>query len=114
VHSAKGALTVAAGGVDAVSAVLSKLDICGSLEGSYNEALLRVVQWLAPSDTSIEIADLSEIPLYNADVEAQGLPQAVRMLRTRLRTADALLFSTAECNDSIPGAPEGELSFSKP
>ncbi|HME71074.1 MAG TPA: NADPH-dependent FMN reductase [Myxococcota bacterium] len=95
-----------------MSAVLSVLGICGSLrKGSYNGMLLREAQRLAPPDTSIEIADLSEIPLYNGDVEAQGLPSAVRALRVRVRAADALLFATPEYNYSIPGVLKNAIDW---
>jgi len=101
-----------AGRAYVVSAVLSVLGICGSLrKGSYNGMLLREAQRLAPPDTSIEIADLSEIPLYNGDVEAQGLPSAVRALRVRVRAADALLFATPEYNYSIPGVLKNAIDW---
>ena len=52
------------------------LGISGSLrKGSYNTALLQVAQELAPAEMEIEIFDLSPIPLFNADLEAQGLPE---------------------------------------
>ena len=54
------------------------LGISGSLrERSYNTALLREAAELAPPGVEIELFDLSEIPLYNDDVEAVGDPEPV-------------------------------------
>ena len=58
------------------------LGISGSLrERSYNTALLREADALAPPDVEVELFDLSEIPLYNDDVEAVGDPEPVAELR---------------------------------
>ena len=57
---------------------LTVLALSGSLrEKSYNTALLHEAKRLAPAGMTIEIASLREIPLYDADVEARGMPQAV-------------------------------------
>jgi chromate reductase len=54
----------------------------GSLrEGSFNRALLEAAIELAPERMTIEILDISEIPLYNADVEAQGDPEPVAVFK---------------------------------
>lgn len=78
--------------------------IAGSLRsGSYNRALLRAAQELAPPTLTIETADITEIPLYNGDVEEAGAPQPVIDLRTRVREADGLLIVTPEYNHGVPG-----------
>lgn len=49
------------------------LTFAGSLrKGSYNKAVWRAAKELAPKSLNIQIFDLESIPLYNADVEAQG------------------------------------------
>jgi chromate reductase len=54
------------------------LGISGSLRASsFNTALLRTAQKLAPDGMEIEIADLSSIPPYNEDIYASGFPDAV-------------------------------------
>ena len=61
---------------------LRVLAISGSLrEKSYNTALLREAVRLAPAGMVIEIASIREIPLYDADVEARGMPAAVSVRR---------------------------------
>jgi NAD(P)H-dependent FMN reductase len=80
------------------------LGIAGSLRrGSFNAALLRAAVELAPAGTTIEIASIRGIPLYDADVEAQGIPAAVLELKEKIVAADALLLVTPEYNNSIPG-----------
>lgn len=80
------------------------LGICGSLRGgSLNRLLLRAAQEQAPEGTTIEIADLHGIPLFNEDVEAKGDPEPVRALKDRIRVADAVLIATPEYNWGLPG-----------
>jgi NAD(P)H-dependent FMN reductase len=80
------------------------LGIAGSLRrASFNAALLRAAVELAPPGTSIESASIRDIPLYDGDVEAQGIPPAVAELKDKVVAADALLLVTPEYNNSIPG-----------
>lgn len=79
--------------------------ISGSLrEDSYNTALIRAAVDMAPEGTSVELASIAEIPLFNADVEKQsGPPAAVADLQEKLADADGLLISTPEYNWGPPG-----------
>ena len=84
----------------------------GSLrKASYNRALLRAAQELVPEGMSLEIFDLDDIPLFNADVEAEGIPEAVRAFKARLATADGLLIVTPEYNWSIPGVLKNAIDW---
>jgi chromate reductase, NAD(P)H dehydrogenase (quinone) len=75
----------------------------GSLRrGSYNRALIRAAQELAPEGMTIEPIEIGGLPLYNADVEAQGDPPAVAAFKARLAEADGVLIATPEYNDGIP------------
>ena len=70
------------------------LGISGSLrERSYNTALLREAAELAPPDVEVRLFDLSEIPLYNDDVETVGDPEPVASLRAAVAESDALLLA---------------------
>lgn len=76
----------------------------GSLRrGSFNRALIRAAQELAPEGMTIEAIEIGELPFYNADVEAQGDPPAVERFKTSLFDADGVLIATPEYNDGIPG-----------
>ena len=72
------------------------IGISGSLrQASFNTALLRAVATLLPADTSLRICTLHGIPLYDADVEAVGLPASVSALKERLVAADGVLLRAA-------------------
>jgi chromate reductase len=91
---------------------LQVLGIAGSLRaGSYNRALLRAAQEIAPEGVEITTFDLAPIPPYNADVERQELPKPVAALKTAIRDADALLIATPEYNRSMPGLLKNALDW---
>jgi chromate reductase, NAD(P)H dehydrogenase (quinone) len=88
------------------------LGISGSLrKGSYNSMALRAAQKLAPQGMSIDIADISRIPMYNDDVRAAGEPPEVAALKAQIRAADAVLLVTPEYNFSIPGVLKNTLDW---
>jgi chromate reductase len=91
---------------------LRVLGIAGSLRaGSYNRALLRAARELAPEGMGISTFDLAPIPLYNADVQAQGDPEPVVALKAAIQEADALLIATPEYNYSIPGVLKNAIDW---
>jgi chromate reductase len=88
------------------------LGISGSLrKGSYNTRLLAAASELLPEGMTLEIFDLSSIPLYNDDVRAVGFPKAVQEFRERIASADALLIATPEYNFSIPGVLKNAIDW---
>lgn len=92
---------------------ISVLGISGSLrKGSFNTALLRAAQGLAPDGMSIAIADITKIPLYDGDVETTtGIPAAAEDLRARVRAADAVLIASPEYNGSFSGALKNAIDW---
>lgn len=91
---------------------LRVLGIAGSLRrGSYNRALLRAAAGLLPADMVLETAEIGAIPLYDADIEAAGVPAAVTELKARVRAADALLIATPEYNSSVTGVLKNALDW---
>jgi len=88
------------------------LGISGSLRrGSYNSALLRAAARLMPEDATLEVASLRGIPLYDGDVEAQGIPAAVSQLKEAIVAADGVLLATPEYNNSIPGVFKNTIDW---
>lgn len=89
------------------------LAISGSLRaGSYNSALLRAAGELLPPGGELELWDgLRDVPIYDADLEAETAPDAVRSLRDAVAAADAVLFATPEYNSSIPGGLKNALDW---
>jgi chromate reductase, NAD(P)H dehydrogenase (quinone) len=86
------------------------LGICGSLRRkSTNMNLLRYARGHAPAGMVIEIADLSAVPFYNADISEK--PAAVQTLLAQIGQADALLFACPEYNYSLAPALKNALDW---
>lgn len=91
---------------------LRVVGISGSLrQASLNAHLLRAAARLSPSDLQIEIGTIRNIPLYDADVEAEGMPAAVEALKAAIAGADGLLLVTPEYNNSIPGVFKNAIDW---
>ena len=83
------------------------LGFAGSLRrASYNRGLVRAASELAPSGIVVEAFDLSDIPLYNQDVEDAGEPASVVAFKQAIAGADALLVATPEYNHGVPGSAQ--------
>lgn len=88
------------------------LALSGALRrASYNTALLRAASGLVPQGVTMAVHTLHGIPLYDGDVEAEGIPEAVTTLREAIRAADALLIGTPEYNNAIPGVLKNGLDW---
>ncbi len=88
------------------------LGISGSLRrGSYNSALLRAAARLMPAESALEIASIRGIPLYDGDVEAQGIPPAVTQLKEAIVAAAGVLLVTPEYNNGIPGVFKNAIDW---
>lgn len=88
------------------------LGISGSLrKASYNTGLLRAAAELLPEGMTLELADISAIPLYDQDVNDAGFPKPVQELREKVAAADALLIATPEYNYSIPGVLKNTIDW---
>jgi chromate reductase len=89
------------------------LGISGSLRrDSFNSALLRAAAERLPAGAElIEYERLREVPPYDADLEEEGVPEAVADLREAVRAADAVLVATPEYNHSLPGQLKNALDW---
>jgi chromate reductase len=92
---------------------LKVLGIVGSLRrNSYNKALLRAAQQIAPDSISIETYDyLDSIPPYNEDVQNQSFPAVVSAFKQCIRDADGILIVTPEYNYGIPGVLKNAIDW---
>src|ERR1700726_959832 len=91
---------------------ISVLGICGSLrKASFNHAALDIAIELRPPGMEVTIADISQIPLYDEDVRAQGFPPPVETLRQQIKAADALLFACPEYNYSMSGVLKNAIDW---
>lgn len=87
------------------------LGISGSLRrASRNTGLLRHAQHCFPQNVRFEIADLSSMPFYNADI-ADAKPEAVRTLIEQANKADAFVFACPEYNYSLAPALKNALDW---
>ena len=83
----------------------------GSLrKGSYNKLLLEALVKLAPPNIRIDTLDLSEIPLFNMDLE-KNPPEAVTRMRETIRKADALIIVSPEHNGIIPAVTKTVIEW---
>jgi chromate reductase, NAD(P)H dehydrogenase (quinone) len=99
-----------------LSAPSDRLIVCGiagSLRReSYNRALLRAAQELAPDGMEIRIFErMAELPLFNQDVEAEGDPEPVQALKHAIGEAAALLIATPEYNHGVPGVLKNAIDW---
>jgi len=91
---------------------LQLVGIAGSLRRhSYNTGLLRAAQAAMPEGATLSIHSIAEVPLYNADVEAEGMPAAVTALKDAVAAADGLLLVTPEYNNGVPGVFKNAIDW---
>ena len=89
---------------------LKVLGICGSLRRkSTNFGLLKYAQENVPAELEIKLADLNEVPFYNADLLTP--PRPAQKLMDDIAQADALLLACPEYNYSIAPALKNALDW---
>ena len=85
----------------------------GSLrKKSYNTALLRATQGLAPEGMNIQIVSIDGLPVFNQDLEETDFPPLVLELREKIKAADGVLIATPEFNRTPPGPLKNFLDWS--
>ena len=91
---------------------LTFLGIAGSLRAaSYNRGLVRAAAEVAPPGTRVVPYDLASLPMFNADIEADGDPPAVADFKRAIGGADALLIATPEYNHCVPGVLKNAVDW---
>ena len=81
------------------------LAVCGSLQAkSRNLALLNAVAASMPPGVELVLFDgLRDLPHFNPDIEASGVPESVTRWRLALSESDAVLIASPEYGFSLPG-----------
>ncbi len=83
--------------------------VVGSLrKDSFNKKLANAIVKLAPSEFSFKQLEISDLPHYNQDDDAQPATSVVQ-LKAEISAAQGLLFVTPEYNRSIPGVLKNAL-----
>jgi chromate reductase, NAD(P)H dehydrogenase (quinone) len=78
--------------------------LVGSLrKESVTRKIAMAMKAMAPPSLAMEIVEIRDLQMYDADLETQTPPREWVRFRERMRRADALLFATPEYNRSIPG-----------
>lgn len=84
----------------------------GSLrDGSYNRRLLAALLRLAPQNLKFWELAIDDIPLFNQDLEDQGIPIPVADFKRSLLAADATLIVSPEYSHSVPGVLKNALDW---
>jgi NAD(P)H-dependent FMN reductase len=86
--------------------------VSGSLrKASFNTSLLKAALPLAPAGTTFTEATIEGIPLYNADIERDGVPPAVTALKEAISQADGVILFTPEYNNFMPGVFKNAIDW---
>ncbi|WP_370261218.1 NADPH-dependent FMN reductase [Limnobacter sp.] len=86
------------------------LGISGSLrQASCNTGLLRAVAEQLPEGVTFELANLAEVPFFNADLSNR--PAAVQTLFDQFARADALVLACPEYNYSLAPALKNAIDW---
>lgn len=85
--------------------------IIGSLrKESWNRKVAMVVKTLFPEDYDVEILEISQLPLYNEDLDQEGSEdENFLAFREKLAEKDGVVFFTPEYNRSVSAAVKNAL-----
>ena len=84
--------------------------LIGSLRrDSFSRKTAHAIAARAPANLQLEQIPISELPLYNQDLETQTPPAAWVEFRRKVAAADAVLFITPEYNRSVPAVLKNAL-----
>lgn len=104
-------MSVGRPGDPAASRQVEIVAIVGSLRrGSVNAATARAAASVSDPARLI-IHDVSDVPLYDGDVEAVGLPRAVERLNEVVGASDGLLLFSPEYNSSYPAVTKNVIDW---
>src|SRR3989338_10591742 len=97
------------------NSMLKVLAISGSLRSeSYNRKALQVAKEIA-IDLGAEVTELDlrelDLPIYDKDIQDQGLPESVRKLKKTVESTDVLMIASPEYNYSVSGALKNAIDW---
>ena len=88
------------------------LGLSGSIRrDSTNTAILRTLGEHLGDKASLSLFPLDHIPLYNADLEGELLPQPVQALKDAIARSDGLVLCSPEYNHGMPGVLKNALDW---
>jgi len=86
------------------------LGLCGALRAASTNRLLMLEAARAFGECTFIDANL-RLPLYDGDLEAQGLPPEVQTLADQIAAADAVVIATPEYNKNLSGVLKNALDW---
>lgn len=86
------------------------LGLCGALRKASTNRLLLAEAVRAFGDCSYTEGNL-HLPLFDADLEARGMPEAVSLLSQAVAAADAVVIACPEYNKAPPGVLKNALDW---
>lgn len=85
--------------------------VSGSIrKDSYNTKVLEFMKERYKDKMDIEILDISDLPMYNQDIENEEF-DSVKRLRSQIKDADGIIFATPEHNHTMPVAMKNFLDW---
>ena len=92
---------------------LKFVSLLGSLRaGSFNAVVARNLDLLAPAGVEVSaLGSVGDISHYDADLQAQGFPEAILEMGKAVAAADGVIIVTPEYNYSVPGALKNALDW---
>lgn len=88
------------------------LGLCGSLrKASYNRAALLACEPLLPAGVCLELADISDLPMYDQDVFDAGIPSAAQRVRAQIAASDGVLIASSEYNFSLSAVLKNAIDW---
>ena len=90
--------------------------IVGSLrKGSVNGTVAQAAAAAAIENVQMDIFDITDVPLYDGDIEESGLPDVVQQMHDRVSDCDGLMIFSPEYNGSFPAVTKNAIDwFSRP
>jgi len=86
--------------------------IIGSLRAeSFNRSIFRAAQDLVGQGVTLTEVSLTDVPLYNGDVESEGDPEPVVALKSAVDGSDGLIIFTPEYNRSTPAVTKNAIDW---
>ena len=92
---------------------ISFVVMLGSLrKASFNGIVARSLQALAPDGVTIRmLGSVGALPIYDADIQAEGFPAEVTAMADAVRAADGVIIVWPEYKYSIPGGLKNAIDW---
>jgi chromate reductase len=86
--------------------------ISGSLrQASFSTSLIKLLAHHLKPAIELSFVDISDVPLYNEDLDGAAKPAAVQAVNAAIAVSDAVLFVTPEYNHGVPGVLKNTLDW---